>query len=647
MNKKKYKRKKHTKKYVEWIERDNNPVINKKDNKNPVESQQDPFATLKIQVTSETSTTIASLEAKEEIKEVVANTNEELKNNEPKKTKKVKPGLIAFWAVLIIVDILIAFIFISAFNGWKRTKDDSGFYYFKGGNPVTGFYTIDEKEYFFNEQNIMVEGWVVNNDLYYYQTKDEGLYKSEMQIDGMNYNFCPDGHLMRGIEEVDGIKYIYDEYGYLVEGLYTLDDHTYLADKDGKMMSGFNFYNGKRYYFDPETGYMCTGGQVINGDTYLFDEEGAMQTGFIEYEDTLHFFQTGSGKMVYDTLMKFEGYYYRLDENGTVITGFYEEDGNTYYFYEDGKMLIGWMSLADGYQYYDETGARVYGWYDIEADSYYFDEETGYMYNAGKMIQNDKEYYFFGDGKAAKGFTTIDGKCYYYNVEHAKFKRTGFNLIEGKKYYFNDDYSIVFGWQTFDGYKYYFDVNGVMCTGMRTIGGNQYYFYNDGKMAVSTKIDKFVIDENGIVTDPFKTITADNLDSYIEQLLKTKGSDLNSIYQYCKSFRYKYRPKADITTMACRMLNNGSGACWDYAALCYKMMRAAGYNCQIVIGKGAVYSEHNWLLVETSPGVWRHVDPERQGYNIFLLTDAELEAYDGIRSNVRYQWDHSAYPAAK
>ena len=63
---------------------------------------------------------------------------------------------------------------------------------------------------------------------------------------------------------------------------------------------------------------------------------------------------------------------------------------------------------------------------------------------------------------------------------------------------------------------------------------------------------------------------------------------------------------------------------------------AAGYNCKIVIGKGAVYSEHNWLLVEISPGVWRHVDPERQGYNIFLLTDEELEAYDGIKSNVKY-----------
>lgn len=185
-----------------------------------------------------------------------------------------------------------------------------------------------------------------------------------------------------------------------------------------------------------------------------------------------------------------------------------------------------------------------------------------------------------------------------------------------------------------------------MATGFKTVGTNQYYFYNDGKMAVSTKIDKFVIDENGIVSDPFKTITKSNLNSYIEQLLDEKGRDLNSIYTYCKSFRYKYRPKSDIDTMACRMLNYGSGACWDYAALCYKMLKAAGYNCQIVVGKGAVYSEHNWLLVETSPGVWRHLDPERQGYNIFLLTDSELEAYDGIKSNVRYQWDHSAYPAA-
>ena len=187
-----------------------------------------------------------------------------------------------------------------------------------------------------------------------------------------------------------------------------------------------------------------------------------------------------------------------------------------------------------------------------------------------------------------------------------------------------------------------------MSIGLKTIDNKQYYFYNDGKLAVNTKIGKYKIDENGVATNPFAVITKANLNAYIIYLLDTNGRDMNSIYQYCKNnFSYRYREKSDIDTMACRMFNNGSGACWDYAAICYKMMTAAGYNCKIVIGKGAVYSEHNWLLVEVSPGVWRHVDPERQGYNIFLLTDSELEAYDGIRSNVRYQWNHDDYPAAE
>mgnify|MGYP003298064394 CR=1 FL=1 len=68
-------------------------------------------------------------------------------------------------------------------------------------------------------------------------------------------------------------------------------------------------------------------------------------------------------------------------------------------------------------------------------------------------------------------------------------------------------------------------------------------------------------------------VTAANLDAYLLDIMSKYGSDPQSIFNYCRQFPYKYRPKQDVTSMACRMLNYKSGACWDYAALCYKMLR--------------------------------------------------------------------------
>ena len=95
------------------------------------------------------------------------------------------------------------------------------------------------------------------------------------------------------------------------------------------------------------------------------------------------------------------------------------------------------------------------------------------------------------------------------------------------------------------------------------------------------------------------------------------------------------------------MFNTGKGACWDYAAITYLLLKKAGYNCQIVIGKGYYATEHNWVIIEVSPGVWRHMDTERGGIKVFLVTDAQLDAWNMKWPSVRYEWPKDKYPAAK
>ncbi len=142
-------------------------------------------------------------------------------------------------------------------------------------------------------------------------------------------------------------------------------------------------------------------------------------------------------------------------------------------------------------------------------------------------------------------------------------------------------------------------------------------------------------------------VNADNLDAYLESLLDKNGRSLRAIYDYAHdSFTFRSTVKSDVTTMACRILNTGSGSCWDYAALTSLLLKKAGYNCQIIVGVGAIAAEHNWVIVEVEPGVWRHMDTQHTK-ETFLLTDDELEARNGKSKYVHYEWDKSKYPKAE
>lgn len=142
-------------------------------------------------------------------------------------------------------------------------------------------------------------------------------------------------------------------------------------------------------------------------------------------------------------------------------------------------------------------------------------------------------------------------------------------------------------------------------------------------------------------------VTAENLDEYLESLLDKHGRSLRAIYDYVHDgFTFRSTVKTDVTTMACRILNTGSGSCWDYAALTSLLLKKAGYNCQIIVGVGAIASEHNWVIVEVESGVWRHMDTQHTK-ETFLLTDEELEARNGKSPYVNYEWDKSKYPKAE
>ena len=82
----------------------------------------------------------------------------------------------------------------------------------------------------------------------------------------------------------------------------------------------------------------------------------------------------------------------------TVVTGWVQENGNTYYIREDGKRHIGWLELEGKRYYCDNMGVMQTGWMELQNETYYFQ----------------------ADGSAAKGKIIIDGLAYYFTSAGAK-----------------------------------------------------------------------------------------------------------------------------------------------------------------------------------------------------------------------------------
>lgn len=554
--------------------------------------------------------------------------------------KKIFGGLAIGAVAIIFVSFLINML---VNDGWKVVND--GYKYYEHGKVASGYREIDGIEYIFNEDNMLYEGFVSYNGITYYQDFLTGVYKNESEIDGVKYNFAADGSLTIGTVIRDDGTYLYDMQGYSVTGLTLINEDYYFANDEGLIVFGWQHLDGHTYYFDEETGIMSVGLSEIDGKLYYFNADGELQTGFVAFDEGTKYFLPGGGYVTGKYSIKDKSYLF--DEDGYMLTGFMNLDGKDYYYSEaDGTMFRGWMLADDKYSYYDTDGSKVYGWFVLESKKYYFDE-NGYMLTGWQTLE-DSERYFDETGAMAYGARMIGGSLYLFDGSGRLVTGDGWYVLNGSRYYRIGDGKIATGFKDIDGATYYFSSTGGMSVGMTKINGNLYYFYGDGTMARNTKIDKFNVDENGIMTNPFATITNENLDAYIEVLLDTYGRDMYSIYLYCRNnFYYKYRDKSDVNSMACRMINNGCGACWDYAALCYKMLKAAGYNCQIVVGKGAYYAEHNWIIIEVSPGVWRHMDPERTHMWVYLKTDAELDALDGSARGIRYQWPKENYPKAE
>lgn len=277
--------------------------------------------------------------------------------------------------------------------------------------------------------------------------------------------------------------------------------------------SAFICDNGNWYYFD-DKGKMVVGNQVINGINYYFLPNGIeLQDAYLVH-DGMYYYYNNIGKQLHNTYFqdKQKNFHYFFEDghmaqgivtiiqsDGTPVTQYFDEngkqqkgvavkgsDGHLHYFDgASGNMLFkSWGRLADGsWLYVDEKGNAVTGKQTINNQTVYFNDDGRQIKNNFKELADGSWIYLNNKGVAVTGEQIINGQTLYFGNDGRQFKgTTHINATGESRYYDPDSGNMITDRfeRVGDNQWAYFGYDGVAVTGDRIIKGQKLYFNQNG-----------------------------------------------------------------------------------------------------------------------------------------------------------------------
>ena len=187
------------------------------------------------------------------------------------------------------------------------------------------------------------------------------------------------------------------------------------------------------------------------------------QTGWVEEEGrTYYYFEDGTAASGW---LEIDGSQYYFSADGLLKSGFRDIDGVTYYFTEDGAKVSGWVDVDGRLYYLRQGGSLVTGWLSLEGQRYYL-TETGAA--TGIFRIKDSAYLFDHQGRLTSGWVELaEGRAYGDANGHPV---TGWQEIGDQKYYFREDHLLQTGWAEIDGFTYCFHEDGTPFRGITPEG---------------------------------------------------------------------------------------------------------------------------------------------------------------------------------
>ena len=250
------------------------------------------------------------------------------------------------------------------------------------------------------------------------------------------------------------------------------------------------------------------------------------------------------------------GYKYYYDDNGELLKGLQEIDGNTYYFYSyDGHMAYS--------SWYDEDTITDNGLI-VTVD------KSGIVTNHANIVAGDwthygdKWYYYDADMNPYIGVKTINGVKYYFEWEGRLATRTyeGIWVITFDRQLIaynqngvvTDQQDIVGNkWIKVNNKWYYFDKNLNPYQGVQKVDGVEYFFWSDGQLAT--------YDYDGISTATSNNyLVSYNKNGIVIEKVKIEGNKwikFNNNWYYYDQDLYPYQGIHTIGDATYYFLSNG------------------------------------------------------------------------------------------
>ena len=250
------------------------------------------------------------------------------------------------------------------------------------------------------------------------------------------------------------------------------------------------------------------------------------------------------------------GYKYYYDDNGELLKGLQEIDGNTYYFYSyDGHMAYS--------SWYDEDTITDNGLIVTV-------NKSGIVTNYAAIVvgdwthYGDKWYYYDADMNPYIGVKTINGVKYYFEWEGRLATRTyegiwviTFNrqlIAYNQNGVVTDQQDIVGNkWIKVNNKWYYFDKNLNPYQGVQKVDGVEYFFWSDGQLAT--------YDYDGIYTATSNNyLVSYNKNGIVIEKVKIEGNKwikFNNNWYYYDQDLYPYQGIHTIGDATYYFLSNG------------------------------------------------------------------------------------------
>ncbi|QYU52893.1 KxYKxGKxW signal peptide domain-containing protein [Apilactobacillus kunkeei] len=356
-------------------------------------------------------------------------------------------------------------------NTFIQDDNHNWYYVDNNGDFVTSPQVINGNKYFFLSNGVNLRDFIsVNSDgtMNYYQSNgilanNPGYYYSNNinQMVHVNNN----GVLDTGIVNVNGYVQYFDDNGYQVKGdIVNFNGRKmYFDDGSGNLVyNRFVSYNGNWYYAG-SNGLLVNGLQNINNQSLYFDDNGKqVKGGMISLDNHKMYFDANSGNLYKNSFVLLDGDVYYANNDGYIVNGYQNIGGRNLYFDSDGKQVKD--------QFVNINGNKVY-----------FNGTDGSEVKDDFIIHDDKEYYADNQGHLLTGYNFVNGQNMYFNEDGSQVKNSIVSL-DGKLMYFdeNSGNQVKNGFILHNGNVYYSNKDGILVTGYQNIDGQDLFFNADG-----------------------------------------------------------------------------------------------------------------------------------------------------------------------